>query len=340
MYDIVALSEAEYGAAGALLAARHAGARERFPILPAVYEDPARVADLVRNTVSGCDGVAAVDERGELVGFLTSFESAPDPASSIARYVPERASLYVVHGHAVATHVDPGRVYAALFEVLAGRALDRGVVDHVVHVPIGNPETEAAWVALGFGRVDAVAVRDLAPVDRPLPQDIEVRTAAPRELDIVDRLIDEEAAFHARSPMFCPYRRDDTAAAVRAELITQLASDEHAFLIASRDGRDIGVMSIGPGIGSPLYLPDRAAYVAATAVVADERGSGAGAALVDATIDWAADHGHLAFVPALSTANRTSASFWTRIGFTPVMAHLRRRLDDRILTSRPAAVEH
>jgi hypothetical protein len=86
VYDVVALSEAEYGAVGALVAARHAGAREHFPTLPAVYEDPARVADLIRNAVSGCDRVAAVDERGEHVGFLTSFESAPDPASSIARW--------------------------------------------------------------------------------------------------------------------------------------------------------------------------------------------------------------------------------------------------------------
>jgi GNAT superfamily N-acetyltransferase len=183
----------------------------------------------------------------------------------------------------------------------------------------------------GFGRVNAVAVRDLGPVNRRPPTDVEIRAATPDELDVVDRLVDEEAMFHAGSPIFRPYRRHETAEAVRAQLANELASDDHCFLIARRGGRDVGILSVGPGLGSPLYVPERAAYIAATAVVADERGSGAGAALVDAAFDWASDHGHAAVCLHFSTANVTSTSFWTGVGFTPVMAHLRRRLDERIL---------
>jgi GNAT superfamily N-acetyltransferase len=335
--EVVVLTEADGEAAGALIAARHAYERERFPLLPAAYEDPARAADLVRSMFSFCDTVAAVDDRGDLVGFLTSLESVPNPRSPMARHLPERSSLHLVHGHAVAGHVDPGRIYPALFGELARRALERGVIDHVVHVPIGDPATEAAWVALGFGRVNAVAVRDLAPLERPPVSDVEVRVATPEELDIVDWLVDEEAVFHAGSPMFRPYRRDETADAVRAELATELASDDHAFLIARRDGHDVGVVSVGPAVGSPLYVPDGAAYIAATAVLPKARGSGAGAALVDAAFAWARDHGHLAACLHFTTANATSTSFWTGAGFTPVMVHLRRRLDERILTSRPPA---
>lgn len=87
---VASLTEAEMGAAGALLAARHARERERFPLLPAAYENPRRAADLVRETLSCCDGVAAVDDDGTLMGFLTSFESIPDPNSPMARYAPER----------------------------------------------------------------------------------------------------------------------------------------------------------------------------------------------------------------------------------------------------------
>jgi GNAT superfamily N-acetyltransferase len=192
-------------------------------------------------------------------------------------------------------------------------------------------------VALGFGRVNAVAVRDLAPIDRRVATDVQVRAATPDELDIVEQLVDEEAVFHAGSPIFRPYQRDDTAQAVRAQLATALATDAHAFLIARRDGRDVGVVSIEPGLGSPLYVPDRAAYIAATAVLPNERGSGAGAALADAAFAWARDHGYLAACLHFSTANAMSTSFWTGVGFTPVMAHLRRRLDERILTNRPPA---
>ena len=332
---VASLTEAETGAAGALLAARHARERERFPILPAAYEDPRRAADLVRETLSFGDGVAAIDDDGTLVGFLTSFESIPDPHSPMARYAPQRSSLHLVHGHGVAGYADPGATYAVLFAELARRSLGQGILDYVVHVPISDPATEAAWVALGFGRMSAVAVRDLAPVARRPPKDVEIRVATPDELDIVDRLVDEEAVFHSGSPVFRPYRRHETADAVRAQLGSQLASDDHDFLIAKRDGRDVGVASIGPGLGSPLYVPDGAAYIAATAVVPDEQGSGAGTALVNAALVWARDHGHAAACLHFSTANSSSSSFWTGVGFTPVMAHLRRRLDDRILDSPP-----
>jgi len=335
VHDVVALTKADVAAAGAMVAARHQRERERLPLLPVAYEDPGRAADLVRATMSFSDGVAAVDDRGDLLGFLTSFESAPDPASPMARYAPARSSLHLVHGHAVAGHADPGPIYADLFGALAERSLDAGITDYVAHVPIGDPPTEAAWVALGFGRMNAVGVRDLAPVERPLPRDVDVRVAAPKEVDTVDRLVDEEAVFHAGSPMFRPYRRADTAEAVRAQLVADLASGDHAFLIARRNGHDVGIVSVGPGLGSPLYVPDGAAYIAATAVLPGDRGSGVGAALVDAAIAWARDHGHLAACLHYATANRTSTAFWTGVGFTPVMAHMRRRLDERILSSRP-----
>ena len=90
MIETRPMADAECRAAGALLAARHADERQRFPMLPAVWEDPVRTEEIVRDTVAWCESVAAVDERGELLGFLTSFESAPDPSSPMARYVPPR----------------------------------------------------------------------------------------------------------------------------------------------------------------------------------------------------------------------------------------------------------
>ncbi len=335
MIEVVELTDAVCASAGALVAARHARERRLFPLLPSAYEDPQRTTDVVRRMLEFADGVAAID-RGEVIGFLVSFDSAPDPTSSIARYSPERAAVHLAQGHAVAEQVDAARVYSAMFEVLAARALDRGVVDHVVHVPIGERATERAWFALGFGRISLVAVRDLRPVDRaPGADSVTVRIATPDDLDVVDRLVDQESVFHAGSPIFRPYRRDETMAAVRAELADALATDDHAFVIGRVDGVDVGIVSVGPGLGSPLYVPDGAAYIAATAVLPDARGRGVGAALADGAFRWARDHGHSAASLHFATANATSTSFWTGLGFTPVMAHLRRRLDDRILTSRP-----
>jgi GNAT superfamily N-acetyltransferase len=167
-----------------------------------------------------------------------------------------------------------------------------------------------------------------------LPSDVAVRVTSVADLDLVDRLVDEEAVFHAKSPMFRPYVREQTADAVRNQLAADLASDDHAFLVAHCDGHDVGVLSIGPGLGSPLYVPDGAAYVAATAVLPGARGSGVGAALAEAAFDWARRRGYRAACLHFATANVTSTTFWTGIGFTPVMAHLRRRLDDRVVADR------
>ena len=334
MNEVVTMTAEHAAAAGALLAARHQRERARFPLLPSAYEDHGRAAELVRGVLQFCEGVAAIDDRGDLAGFLTSFDSEPDPTSPMARYLPERSSIHLAHGHSVASHLDAGPLYARLFAERSERAVDRGVIDFIAHVPIGDPSVEAAWAALGFGRMNVVAIRDLAPLDRRTPADVHVRSAGPDELDIVAELVDEESKFHAASPMFVPYLHEATTAAVRDQLARALASDDHAFLIANRGGSDIGIISIEPGLGSPLYVPDNAVYIAATAVVPAERGSGAGAALVDAAFTWATDHGHVAASLHFATANAMSTSFWTGVGFTPVMAHLRRRLDDRILSNR------
>ena len=331
--DVVPMTAEHVAAGGALVAARHAGARAEFPLLPAAPTDADVAAELLGRTLSFCRGVVALDDGGDVIGFLTGFDSSPDPTSPAARYSPERAALHLVHGHAVAASVDPFPVYAALLATLAADDLEAGILDQRVHVPIGA--AEAAWVALGFGRTSAVAVRDLRPTGRPAPAAVAVRAATIDDLDAVDLLVDEEAVFHAAGPMFRPYLRDQTVAAVRAELAAEIASDDRVFLLARCDGADVGVLSIGPGLGSPLYIPDDATYIAATAVLADARGAGVGAALVDAACDWARDHGHAAAWLHYATANATSTAFWTGIGFEPVMVHMHRSLDHRIRDARP-----
>ena len=329
------LTAADGGAAGALLAARHASERTRWGLLPDTPTDPAVATSVVVDLLRFADGVGSFDDGGQLTGFLTGFRGEPDPASPMARYSPARAALMLVHGHAVAAHVDPAPLYADLYGALAERWLDVGLIDHVVHVPLGDGATEAAWVALGFGRVSNMAVRDLAPTGRPCAGGVDVRVATSDEVEVVQRLVDQEAVFHASSPILRPYVGPETHAAVRAELTAQLASDDHGFLVARLDGADVGVLCVGPGLGSPLYIPDGACYIAATAVLPEARRAGVGAALVDAAFERARGHGHLAAGLHFATANRTSTSFWTGVGFTPVMTHMRRRLDERILTHRP-----
>jgi GNAT superfamily N-acetyltransferase len=319
-----------------MLAARHVRERRRFPLLDPRYEAAASCEDLVAAARAYADGVAALDAAsGALIGFLFGFQNVPDPGSPSARYAPERSSMLIVHGHAVAPGADPGIVYHALFASLAEQYRSADITDHFAHVPAGDPAIESAWAMLGFGRDHAAAIRDLRPLHHLPSGNVSIREATPEDLDIVDRLVDEEARYHAGSPIFRPYLRDQTREAVRSALAESLGAPDRVHLLARVKDTDIGVIEIGPGRGSPLYIPEGAAYIGDTAVLERHRGTGVGAALVDAALGWGREHGYLAATLHFAAANALSGSFWTSLGFEPAMWHLRRRLDERITWAQP-----
>ncbi|MPZ98087.1 MAG: GNAT family N-acetyltransferase [Dehalococcoidia bacterium] len=332
---------ADLEAAAVLLAARHRRDRERLPILPPRYEDPAACLELVRDVSDYAEGVAAVtdasgDER--LTGFLSAVRVTPSPASPSARFASPRSTMMFAHGHAVGAGCDPVEVYHALYAALAPRWLRAGLFDHIVHVPADDPAIEEAWADLGFGRSVAVGARDLRPVEGRRPPSVTVRQATPDDLEVVTRLVDEEARFHAQSPIFRPYVAADTVETVREGHVQTLQSDRHALFIASDGedgGRPIGIISVGPGSGSPLFIPERATYIGDTAVLDGARGAGAGTALLDAALAWARERSYRHAALHFSLANALSRPFWTGHGFHPVMWHLRRHVDERIAWAQP-----
>jgi len=317
-----------------LLARRHRRDRARFPLLPERFEDAGACLEILRSAMGYAEGVAA-HRDGRLAGFLFAVDSVPAPTSGSARFAPERGTMMLGHTHAVASDAEPGEVYRALYAALAERWVRRGIFDHTAHIPAGDPPTEEAWVNLAFGRWTAFAVRDLRPVERAASTSVEVRRAGLEDLDAVYRLSLEEARFHARSPIFRPYVERDTGNAVREATRAGLEDEGRAVFIARTDGRDAGVIEVEPERFSPLFTPDGAVGIGDTAVIEEARGAGVGAALTDAAIAWAREHDYRAVHLHFATPNPLSVPFWTGLGFTPVMWHMRRRLDERIAWARP-----
>lgn len=271
---------------------------------------------------------------GALDGFLFAVDVTPAPASPAARYAADRGTMMIAQGHALLSGVDPTDVYGAMYAELAARFVRRGLLDHTVHVPAADPALELAWANLGFGRASAVAARDLSPVG-VRGNKVAVRRATAGDLESVGRLVLEESRYHAQAPIFRPYLARDTAAQVR-ETHRQALDDDGRGIFIARDGtRDVGIIWIGPGLGSPLFIPDRGAYIGDTAVVPEARGTGVGAALVDAALAWARERDYRGVTLHYAAANPLSRSFWNALGFVPVMWHLRRRLDDRIAWATP-----
>ena len=291
---------------------------------------------MLRDTAGFSDGVVATD-HDRVVGVMFGFRQLTAPSSRRARFAPPRAATMLAHSHAVAPDVDAGHTYGALYALLADTWVRDGILDHTAHVPAGERAVEEAWADLGFGRGGAFAVRTIADALPDPPTDVDVRVAGLEDLDVVHRLIDEEARFHAGAPIFRPYVSADVASEVREEQRAMLESDEADVFIASVDGAEAGVISAGPVNGSPLFIPERTAYVGDTAVLPLARRRGVGTALLAALDAWAIERGcdHLALHVAMP--NRISVPFWRSLGFVEVMYHLHRRIDPRIAWARPSA---
>lgn len=182
----------------------------------------------------------------------------------------------------------------------------------------------------------AFAVRDLAPLPRAAPLDVEVREATSEDIAIAERLADEEVRFHARAPIWDPYLGADAAAATRRDLGALIEREDSTVLLASVKGREVGLTTVATSAhGGPLVGPDDAITVGETAVFADARGRGVGAALVERAFEWARDRGFQHATLHYSTTNATSRAFWTGLGFAPVLWHLARVLDERLPWAQP-----
>jgi len=329
---------ADVAAASALLAARHCADRAREPLLPARFESPDACAELVREATDYADGVVA-ERDGALGGFLFGVPILRAPDHPSARFQPLRACMMFAHGHAVAASEDPFAVTQALYAALGDGLVRRGIFAHLVHLASADAPLGAAWSDLGFGRWSVYAARDLAPLPRAGAAGVVVREATAGDIALAARLADEEVRFHARAPIWHAYLGRDTAAAARREIAGLVEGAESAVFLASRDGREVGVTAVSPAAAGPLFTPDRCAYLGQTAVLAEARGQGTGAALVGAALGWARERGYAHATLHFSVANALSRSFWTGLGFRPVLWHMLRLVDERAAWARPPGAQ-
>lgn len=98
-----------------------------------------------------------------------------------------------------------------------------------------------------------------------------------------------------------------------------LGGEEDAvLLIAERSGRAVGYAMLTAGPGAATWdLGDRVAELETLAVLADERGGGVGAALVEAAKRWARERGVSTVAVGLAHTNEGAQRFYEREGFTP-----------------------
>ena len=88
-------------------------------------------------------------------------------------------------------------------------------------------------------------------------------------------------------------------------------------LLATLDGRDVGLLTVELSSPVPRLCPDGQPYIGPTATLPGARGRGVGHPLVDTALTWAHDHDYRWISVDFETANPLSRPFWFNAGFRP-----------------------
>lgn len=310
------LQAGDIPAAGALLAARHRAHRLSCELLPARYEHPSAAAAEVAAGFAQPGASGAVAVQGEdIVGFLLG---APKPSPVWGPNIWVEAA-----GQAVA---EP-ELMRDLYGLASARWVQESRTAHYVLVPASDDGLLRAWYRLGFGHQQAHALRPLPDQPPVTPPTVAVRRATRGDLPALAGLEVELPRQHSLAPTF-------SAAPVPSyeECLAGWESDfddpAYATFVAEIEG-----VVIGSSIGCPLELssshqpltrPDRAGFLAFAAVVPQARGRGAGRALGEAVIAWAAQAGYECVAADWRVTNLLSSRTWPRLGFAESFLRLHR----------------
>lgn len=316
--DIVPFAPEHLAEAAELLAARHAAAREREPLLPELYASAPAARTLIESAVENARGLAAMRE-GRLAGYLIGVEAPP--------HDPIRRATVSGEGHA-AVREGGIEIYRELYAAMAPAWLKRGCFLHQVNVGWHDQCAREAWFGLGFGQTIAYAYRDVSPASSEVAS-VEVRRAGKADFETCFRLGLALGRYNATSPMFEPYLWDPGP--WRKDLETAIESDGHAFFLAYAEARPVGLMIMAPATAlPPLVRPENSAFLDLAFVEMDARAGGVGNALLERCLVWARERGYEVCALDYLTSNILGARFWLGKGFRPVSVRLERSIDPRI----------
>jgi GNAT superfamily N-acetyltransferase len=319
--QVLALAEEHLGDVARLLADRHHRHCQAQPRLSARFTDP----DVTQPEVSAAAGVpeasgAVATRGGRLVGYLLGAPK-PNPVWGPNVWVESV-------GQALAAD-ETAETMRDLYAAAATRWVMEGRTAHYVITPAHDQPLRDAWFQLGFGHQQTHAVRD--PLQHPTqpPEGISVRLARREDIPALARLEIALPQAQALAPCFSsggiPALEE-----VRAEWQADFDDPDFTTFVADTNGT-----VIGSAIGCPLtksstnnglIRPEDAAFLGFAAVFPHARGRGAGRALGEAVLSWAATAGYPVVATDWRQTNLLSSRAWPALGFTPTFIRLHRSI--------------
>jgi GNAT superfamily N-acetyltransferase len=283
--------------AAALLKERHRRHREAEPLLDDRYDYRAEIEAL-----ENASGVAGTRD-GRVVGYLLGVRNDD------ARWGP---NVWVeAAGHAVDEPEEIRDLYAAA----AARWFDEGRTRHYVMAPASDPELLDAWARLSFGRQHAQGIREVPETSWPEG----VRRASDADLDAMFELSPLLVEHQEQAPVFGIGIPRESEEETRAMIVEDLANAKIGDLLAEQNGRVVGAFQLAPielsGMHFSLARPAGAVLLSWAATLPDVRGSGAGVALMEASLAWAHEQGYTTMVTDWRETNLLASRFWPKRGF-------------------------
>jgi GNAT superfamily N-acetyltransferase len=206
-----------------------------------------------------------------------------------------------------------------LFAALAG-AWD--VTRFQVAVPANDAALRDAFFRLAFGCQAVWAIREAEAVE-PVDFGGSIRRATEDDIDaafdVATLLYAHQAATPSFSGLTTPSREE-----TRQETLECLADDRFIELVAEREGRVVGWLSLYHRPEGDLRVPPRNVDLAFAATLEDVRGDGVGLALTQYALTWAVEHDCRSVTVDWRMPNLLSSRFWPRRGFRPQYLRLYR----------------
>ncbi|RJP50016.1 MAG: GNAT family N-acetyltransferase [Anaerolineaceae bacterium] len=312
-------------AAGGILAARHKRNRQRFPSLPARFEDAAVAANAVKTvfTKKTSFGFAAL-QKGDLLAYLIGETSSQ---------MWGRCGFVYLPGYGLAD-VRETTIMQDLYALIGEEWNRRGCFEHYAYVSAADESVIDTFFSLGFGRERADALLDLRSLEIPRPKltgDFEIRRAAKGDEAHLAELSSLIARNQSRAPRWHPFPPEDLTEL--AEGWAEIASDpEWTIWMAMQANEILGSAGFRPlpEEDDDMTLPPKTTDLTVAAVKESMRGRGIMSALTWYGLRQALENGYEFCLTNWQTANLLAARTWPRFGFRTVAYRLARRVNPMI----------
>jgi GNAT superfamily N-acetyltransferase len=210
----------------------------------------------------------------------------------------------------------------ALRDLFARLADSWDVTRYQVAVPAADDALRDAFFRLAFGCQAVWAIREPEAVE-PVDFGGTIRRATEDDLeaavDLINVLYSHQAATPSFSGLSLPTRKESLQEGVEC-----LADDSYVELLAERDGRIVGWLSLFHRPEGDLRVPPKSIDLSFAATLEDVRGDGVGLALTQYALGWASEHGCASVTVDWRMVNLLSSRFWPRRGFRPQYLRLYR----------------